>query len=195
MLTFSGTTEICKRDVAFMNELGKGMQIIFNDLLELRAGLAIKETQQDEVPLGDCYLFLHMPEAAFDQLDLAFCDKLIASHLTLSFKTFTPAPAALACLAEDMLLVWSSNQMYYRRYNTTSNNEEVDNFLGAVIGDLDFRLLENPDFERLPAKKELGMTSMRSDWFQPYMRPLDLTHPFTWPASHQFQYQMWDFLE
>ena len=142
------------------------------------------------------WLYQRLPTAIALQLDEPFIENLLSSHHSLAFKTFTPAPAGLACLAETLLLVWSTEWAMFKNHSSENLRTEVDNLIGAVVGDFDHEFLDAPQTDGIHLIEDLGVaSSAKEQWFKPFNRHTDITHPFTWPNDKHYIFENWNHLK
>lgn len=67
---------------------------------------------------------------------------------------------------------------------------EKEDFLGDVIGDLDFQWMYDPAFDGIDEVSLVRTGSFRlEDWFRPYSVPGAVTNPLTWPEEISYWYQ------
>jgi len=180
MLVQKRTNTIYPARKAFLPHLGDGMRRVFTELLILNERVALRSDDLSGF-LVDAWAFQRLPKSVTLRLDESFTENLLASHLLLAFKTFTPAPATLSCLAEEMLLVWSTEWILHPP-GAKSLSQEVDDFLNIVIGSSGY------PYNGLPvgANNHLNQNAYSvpfglEHWFTSYENPLAVTHPFTWP--------------
>ena len=68
-----------------------------------------------------------------------------------------------------------------------------ENFLVAVIGDLDFLMMYAPSMDGIDRIEAWGTGSFRVDnWFQPDSLPGAITNPLTWPDEIAYLYEKWE---
>ncbi len=71
--------------------------------------------------------------------------------------------------------------------------EDKEDFLVAVIGDLDFLMMYAPSMDGIDRIEALGTGSFSvDDWFQPYSLPGAITNPLTWPEEIAYLYEKWE---
>lgn len=121
----------------------------------------------------------------------------LSKHLQkLPKKTFTPEPAGVACLAETFLLVWSTEWAVFLNHSSDTLQSDCDTFIGAAIGDFDHEFLDAPQADGIHLIEDLGVaSSAKEQWFKPFKRPTDITHPFTWPNDKHYIFENWDHLK
>lgn len=125
-----------------------------------------------------------MPYSARLRCDERLCRNFLITLSTLAFKTFGPISFPIACRAEELLLVWTSDEVEAFREAEGEKFVEKEDFLGDVIGDLDFQWMYDPAFDGIDEVSLARTGSFRlEDWFRPYPVPGAVTNPLTWPEE------------
>jgi len=143
MLVYDGTSDIYPTTQRFRTHLGMGMRRLFTELRIACECTAYTDEDHFE-NMENTWLYKRLPPAVALQLDEPFIENLMASHLSLAFKTFTPEPAGVACLAETFLLVWSTEWAVFLNHSSDTLQSDCDTFIGAAIGDFDHEFLDAP---------------------------------------------------
>ena len=188
MLVQKCTNTIYPARKEFMSHLGYGMRRVFTELLILNERVALRSDDLSGF-LVDAWAFQRLPKSVTLRIDESFTENLLASHLLLAFKTFTPAPATLSCLAEEMLLVWSTEWILHPS-KAEYLPQEIDGFLNIVIGSSGYHYNGLPKGANNHINQNVGTVPFGLEhWFTPYENPLAVTHPFTWPEDKDWDYQ------
>jgi len=195
MLVYDGTSDIYPTTQRFRTHLGLGMRRLFTELRIACECTAYTDEGHFE-NMENTWLYKRLPPAMALQLDEPFIENLMASHLSLAFKTFAPEPAGVACLAETFLLVWSTEWAVFLNHSSGTLQSDCDTFIGAAIGDFDHEFLDAPQADGIHLIEDLGVaSSAKEQWFKPFNRPTDITHPFTWPNDKHYIFENWDHLK
>ena len=182
MLVQKCTNTIYPARKEFMSHLGYGMRRVFTELLILNERVALRSDDLSGF-LVDAWAFQRLPKSVTLRIDESFTENLLASHLLLAYKTFTPAPATLSCLAEDMLLVWSTEWILHPA-EAKSLQQEIDDLLNIVVGGSDYPSNGLPvDAGNRHDQKVDTVPFGLEHWFTSYDNLLAVTHPFTWPED------------
>jgi hypothetical protein len=97
---------------------------------------------------------------------------------------------------KTFLLVWSTEWAVFLNHSSGTLQSDCDTFIGAAIGDFDHEFLDAPQADGIHLIEDLGVaSSAKEQWFKPFNRPTDITHPFTWPNDKHYIFENWDHLK
>jgi len=186
MLLEYGSEEVYPLPGRLVEELGAGMEMLYSNLTESLCALM---TNQD---VQDTWLYNQLPYFARLRCDTRLCRDFLITLSTLAFKTFGPSPFPIACRAEELLLAWAADEVEAFREMGGEKFEDKEDFLGEIIGDLDFQLMYDPAFDGIDQAPYLRTGSFRlEDWFRPYPIVGAVTNPLTWPEKIAYQHHNW----
>ena len=179
MLLEYGSQEVYPLSPGFAKELGAGMEILHSYLIEsLHTLMGSKDIQETWL------YYNQLPYFARLRCDTGLCSHFLITLSTLAFKTFGPLSFPIACRAEELLLAWTADEVEAFREAEGGRFEEKEDFLGDIIGDLDFQWMYDPAFDGIDEVPYAHTGSFRlEDWFRPYPTPGAITNPLTWPEE------------